>query len=362
MPNVNEVLSWVPLTEAVQVVKGGLPTVAPEEFWTLTEEASGTKIRFIEYNGQRGSARIAPAGAPPRPTGKLTLDDKAIIMISAIEEMDFTEELQNILCDWEAYQPQQAWALRQMAYQGEALRQLIENLEIATVLMSLAYGSVYYDAAGNILPSSSGAALTVAQGVPANNIGQLDGLLNGDWSDSGFDIPTFVTQKLVPRSLADTNYRAETAFYGSNIAGYIKNNSFTKRIWDYQPRFADHYANTGQILDGFLDMKWVPMANAYFLDQNNTAQFIWPGDRICFMPKVTNSVYTMYHGSTKVPTTWGILPDAAAMLKSYAEKFHRYRFAYSPVSSVAKLIDVVGTKFFPRWKVPGSTYLLDVNP
>ncbi|MBA4192222.1 MAG: hypothetical protein C0467_29995, partial [Planctomycetaceae bacterium] len=189
MGSINSVLSYAPMTEAVQTVKGGLPRVLPDAFWSLTENVPGTKARVIEFSGQRQVARVSPAGSPPRPRGKLTLNDKAIILLSSTEEMEFDEELANIFQQWEAYTPQQDWAAKQVDYQAEGFRQLFENLETASVLLNVATAVNYFDADGSLLPTSSGATLTVDQGVPAANKGQLGGLLDFSFADHTKDIP-----------------------------------------------------------------------------------------------------------------------------------------------------------------------------
>ncbi|VTT98933.1 unnamed protein product [Gemmataceae bacterium] len=362
MASVNSILSYVPLTESVQVIADGLPRVLPDYFWSLTEDVPGTKARLIESVGQRQTARVSPANSPPRPRGKLTLDDKAIVLLSSTEELEFDEELCNILQNWEAYTPQQDWAMRNVAYQGEGFRRLFENLEIASVLLNVATGVNYFDADGNLLPTSSGATLTVDQGIPANNKGQLNGLLTGSFADPAFDIPGFLTQKFRPRAIGDTGYPSRVAVYGGNIPGYMRSNNFVKGIWDFQSEYANFYASTGQIKSGFLGFDWVPASEAYFQDQNGTNQFVFPADQITFMPEVTKATYTFYRGSKKVPTQFGPLPDGPAALKAFSEVFGRGRYAYIPMGGTFRIIDVAFTTFLSRFKVPGSVYLLDTTP
>jgi len=360
--SITDILSYVPLTEAVQTIKGGLPRVLPDVFWDLSEDLPGTKGRLIEYQGQRQVARVTPAGAPPRPVQQLPLDDKALIMLSSDEEITFAEELQNVLMKWEQYEPQQNWAERQLAYQGEAFRMKFENLETAAVLQTVANGTLYFDADGNLLPTSSGAVLSVPQGVPTNNTGTLNGLLTGSFATSTFDIIGFLTQKLKPRALTDTNYPTRTAIYGANIPGYMANNQYVQRAWAFQQEYASYYQNTGDIKEGFCGFKWIPAAEAYYVDQNQNSQLIFPPDQITFMPEITKAVWTFYRGSTQVPTQFGaIMPTAEATLKSFSEIFGRYRYAYVPVNNTFKIVEVGGTKFLPRMKVPGSTYLLNTT-
>ncbi len=351
------------MTEAVQTINA-LERKLPPEFWSLTEDVDGTKARLIEFQGQRQAARISPAGSPPRPRGKLSLNEKAIILLSSTEEMEFSEELQNILQDWESYTPQQNWAERNIAYQGEGFRQIFENLETASAYLNLANaGILYFDGNGNLLPSSSGATLTVDQGVPANNTGQLNSLLTGSFADSTFDIPTFLTQKLKPRSLGDTGYALEIAVYGANIPGYLANNQFTKLAWAYQAEYASYYMNTGRIKDGYLGFKWIPAAEAYWVDKDGTTRFPMPADQITFGPAMTKAHWTMYIGSTRITTQYGPFPDVEGALRQGTGVVKgRWRVAYIPQGPVTKIIDAAGSKFLHRIKVPGAWYFLDTTP
>lgn len=362
MGSINEILSYTPLTEAVQTIKGGIPRVLPEGFWSLTEDIMGTKARLIEFVGQRQVASVTPNGSPPVPRGKLTLDDKALILLSSMEEMEFSEELLNVLQQWEEYKPQQAWAERQVAYQGEGFRQLFENLETGSVYQNVVSGINYFDGTGQLLPSSSGAVLTVDQGVPANNKGQLNGLLTASFATSTTDILGFLTQLLPQRALGDTGYIPKIAIYGANIPGYINANEGVKRAWAYQSEFAGFFQNTGQIKPGWAGYQWYPGAQMFFQDSSGTNQFTFPADQITFLPELTKATYTFYRGSTKIPTQFGPLPSGDAALKSFSEITGRGRYAYIPQGGKFTIIDVGFTKFLSRFKVPNACYFLDTTP
>lgn len=361
MAGLVDVLSYVPLTESVQTVKPKLPR-PPEVFFTTTEDVPGTKARLIEFGAQRKSARISPAGSPPKVREKISLNDKALVLLSSAEEMEYSEELINVFMNWDSYTPQQQFAARQVLYQGEAFADLFDNLETACCQATLANGVLYFDGDGNLLPSSSGAVITVDQGVPANNKGQLNSLLTGSFADASFDIITFIEQKLKPRALQDTNYPIRTAIYGANIPGYLANNNFTKLAWAYQNDYANYYMTQGGIKPGFLGLNWIPASEWYWQDQNGGTQVTFPADQITFMPQVDRSTWTWYRGSTQIQTQWGPLASAMAALKTASEIYGRWRMAWVPPASTFKIIDSAGTKFLPRMKVPGAVYFLDTTP
>jgi hypothetical protein len=93
--------------------------VLPPEFWTTTENVSGVNARLIEFSGTRRTARVVPYGAPAKQAEKVSLSDRGIILLSSREEMAFRDELLKILREWEDYKPQQAFAMKEIAHQGE---------------------------------------------------------------------------------------------------------------------------------------------------------------------------------------------------------------------------------------------------
>jgi hypothetical protein len=361
--SVADVLSWVPLTEAVEVIRGGIPRPLIDPFYNLREEISGNVASYINWQGTRQLARMTPYGSRPAPTNKLSLSSTNVVLLNYLEEMPFQEDLIKILRQWEEYKPQQMFALRNMTWQGEEFSRRFDNAEAAAIHGFIAYGAIYFDNQGNMLPSASGAFQIVSQyignSVPSTNTGTLGGLLTGSFADPDYDIVTFLTQKLRPRALEDTNYRTETAIYGANIPGYFAINQYTTKQWGFQKEFALPYLYKGQVPERFCDFNWINASEMYFQDNTATNQLQFPPDQITFMPKIDKKVWTVYVGSTLVPTSFGPLLDGPAMLKGgYAEKFGRYRFAWIPQGTTS-IMDTAGHVFIPRMKIPLSTYFLN---
>jgi hypothetical protein len=364
MYSVQDILSWVPLTEAVEVQKTGIPKVLPPEFWSTTEQVSGNKARLIEFSGTRKTARVTPYGAPAKQAEKVSLSDRGIILLTSREEVAFRDELVKIFREWEDYKPQQMFAMRELAHQGEQFRQRFENLEIAAVTQTVANaGILYFDIDGNLLPTSSGAVLTVDQGVPSGNKDQLDVFGGGDiidvtWSNTAANIAK-QTFNLQAAAVKKTGYPLKYAIYGANIPGYMSANDSLKYFWARNQQYNQEYLEKNLVPEKFLDLIWVPANQAFYDDASDATQTIFPADGVTFTPEINKATYTLYRGSELVPNQFGPVSDTMAALKSMTEVFGRGRYAKLKDNPV-EIIDIAFTHFLARLKVPASYFFADV--
>lgn len=361
--SIQDILSWVPLTEAVEVVKTGIPKVLPPEFWTTTENVSGVNARMIEYTGTRKTARVVPYGAPAVQAEKVTLADRGIILLSSREEVAFRDELVRIFREWDDYKPQQMFAMKELSHQGEQFRTRFENLEVASTLQTLATGHNWFDVNGNLLPSSSGAALDVDQGIPAGNRDQLDVFGGGDLLDVSWDDPTAEIARQIyavkNAAVKKTGYRLKYAIYGQNVPGYMTANETLRYFWARNSTYNEDYLRKNLVPEQFLDLIWVPAAEAFFDDQDGATQTIFDPDQVTFTPEINKATYTFYRGSEMVPSQWGPVSDAVAALKSLSEVFGRGRYAKLKDNPV-EIIDIGFTHFLSRLKVPNGYFIADV--
>jgi hypothetical protein len=355
--SVSQLLEWVPLTEAVETVKTGIPKVLPPEFWTLTEDVSGYKARLVEYQGTRRVARVTPYGSPPRQVEHLPLGDRPVILLHTNEEIAFRDELVRILREWDEYKPQQKFAVQEIARQGEGFRQRFENLEIAAVTKTVADGRLYFDADGNLLPTSSGADLTVDQLIPSGN--RLT--VSNSWATAATDIVTYINT-LKNTAVQTTGYPLKYAIYGQNIPGYFNNNTSIQNYWWRNQQFSNDWLNTGRVPERMLELIWVPAQQAFWEDQTGTVQSIFPADQVTFTPEITAATWTFYRGSKLVPTQTGPFPDAEAAIRSTQEVFGRGRYAKIPLEEPTKIIDVGFDTFLPRIKQPSAWFFVDTTP
>lgn len=358
--SVREILSWYPLTKAVEVVKGGLPTVLPQEFFSLEEQVSGHQARTVEIRGTRRTARVVPYGSPAPNAERVTLSDRALVLLSAREQIQFRDELVFILRNWEEYTPQQQFAMREIALQGEQMRQRFENLEIAATLQTLAEGRIWFDKDGNLLPSSSGADLVIDQGVPSSNTGNLGGVISASWANSNTDIVSQIVN-IKKLCVQRTGYRLKYAIYGANIPGYLAKNTQLQLFWARNVEKNREFLESGLLPRDFLGLIWIPAYEAFYEDKDGTVREIFDGDRVTFTPEITEATWAFYRGSELVPTTFGPMMDAEKALGSFREVFGRGRYA-KILDNPVQIIDVGFSHFLPRMKVPEAFFLADVTP
>lgn len=357
----SSILSYVALTKSVQETTTAIPDVLPKEFWSITEKVPGDAAEYIVYKGTRRTARQTAAGAPPRTASKSDLSTQKIKLITVSEEMPFTDELFNVFRQWEAYAPQQLKCVDQLAYQGRNFRTTLDNLRVAVATGVLANAITWFDSSGNLLPSSSGASLTIDQNVPANNKGQINGIIAASWATAATDIITQLNN-LRMTARQTSGYPLKYAFYGKNVAGYLAKNTTAQAFLarNYSGMNANNFIlTTGQIPDGFGGIeKWVPVQDAFFEDSSGTNQEIFPADQVTFAPDINAGTYTMYEGSTLVPTTYGPMPSNDDALKSFTEVYGMYRYATIGTRPLA-IYDTMGDCFLPRLKVPAAFFLAD---
>ncbi len=358
--NVNDLLSYVPLMAPVETVKTGIPNVLPPEFFTLTEDIPGHVAEVVEMPGTRRTARVAPYGSPPRLVDKIDLSVRPLTLLHTIEEMSFRDELFRWLRNWDQYQPMQMRAKDEIARQGAQFAARQDNLDVAVVTSMLANGIAWFDGNGEVLPSATGAKLTVDQGIPAANKNQLGGIISASWATAATNIVNQINAIKV-QAAKTTGYKLKYAFYGANIPGYFAANDSIKPLWQYNQAFNNSYLNTGVMPPQMLELIWIPAQLAFFTDSTGTDQSIFPADQVTFTPDINAMTYAYLRGSYPVPKgfTWGA--TAENILSSFDEVFGRFRYAYGRVNP-SGIVDTMGNTFMPRLKVPAAYFLADTTP
>lgn len=359
---VQEMLSFVPLTEAIKLVVSGVPKVLPEAFWSLRENVLGDKARHFQFRGNRKVGRVTPYGSPPRQRTQLPLETEDIKLLHAIEELPIN--VQQLLGVGQAFESYEA----QVSFRDEMMRQMEEfayylaNLEIASVTSMVANGYLWFDADGNILPTSSGATLTVDYGVPAGNTGSVGGIIV-DWSNTASNIPTQVNN-LKTYARQTTGYPLEWAFFGKNVAGYLANNTNFQAYLARNDAYRQQYINTGQVADGTLGLKWVPAQDAFFENDSGTVQAQFAVDSVTFTPGITRATYAMYEGSYRVPKSIQPIISGDLMDAINQTELVYGLFRFAQVTSVVPLQikQTVGHTLLPKMKQPAAWFFVDTTP
>lgn len=366
MATLEQVLGGRNQTKLVQSIKSGIPTKVPEGFLRQSDRTVHSKlIDWNQVEGRREVARICQYGSPAqrRELSGITARSATALHTFEKQPMDALKLLNLVNADTGEMDPK---GVSEVTRQVKDFKVLFANLRIAAVQMAIATGKIYFDAAGNLLPSSSGAATSVDFQVPSGNQGQLDvfgdgAIIDASWATGSTLIINHIKQ-IKKAALKKTGYPLKYAFYGENIPTYLAKNTEAKEYLIRNPEANQTYIDTGEIPDGLGGLTWIPMDDAFYVDQNGAIQSFLGADGIAFMPEPSDDWYELVAGSYAVPTTVDVQGgDAASALSSLQEQYGM--FSYAKVSHDPPSIEqYAGDTFLPLIKVPGAMFIADVTP
>lgn len=363
MYSLQQFFSYVPLTEMVVRVLGGIPRVLPEGFFNLTRDIPGDRFRRTTFRGTRQLARVSKYGSPPRNRQRVGRGTEDRIMLHTIEQIQASHELLMLIRKWDDYLAQQM-ARDLIAQDAVEFGRLTDNLRVAAVTASLAYGKLWFDSNGNLQTSSSGADLELDYGVPAANQGQIArgpsgaDLITDSWDDPSSDIPTMVNNiKTAARQL--NGYELKYAFYTKNVAGYLARNDSFQRYLSRNPQMNQQYVTSGQIPAGVLDLTWVPVQDAFFDTTSDVVTEIFPADQVTFYPEISRQTYELMQGGYPVPKNFAVAQDLEGVVSQLDYVFGVFKYAYMMPGHM-QINMAQGDTFLPDHKIPESIFLADV--
>lgn len=348
-----QILGYVPLLEAIETVKKGIPDPLPPGFSSTTGRVLGNTARYVVCTGTRQTARLSQYGAPAVKRAQRNIGSQDVVLMHSFEEITFNPIVLQQLRNYENYDVQQM-GKEEVARQIGNFTELFVNLRRAATMLMLHNGSLWFDGNGNLLPTSSGAVETLTANRSANNEAQLNGLITAPWNLNSTDIPKDL-RSLKLRSAEDTGFQLKYALYGKNIPSYMTQNDY---VIDYLSRnntWNNKWNESAEIPDGLFGFTWVPMYTSFFDDSTETHQTIWNDDTVVFCPEVDKRWWEVIEGSYPVPTTINVQTDAEAALNSLKEVYGM--FGYSTVqTNPVSIATFMGDTFFPALKNPTVTY------
>lgn len=359
MRTLQEILGYRTLTGVIQTLPGGIPAdVLPPEFLSLTAPTEQNQGKYRKVSGTRQTARIAHYGSESQRRELKGVSEVPVTLLHTIEhqfhQVHTLLSLQSIESE-----TQQSLGAQEVARQTGVFATLFNNLRIAAVYSAVLTGYIYFDSAGNLLPSSSGAAYTVDYGVSAGHRDQIGGLVDVKWPTASANIPKQLAD-IMDNSIVTTGYPLAHAFYGKSVLGWLLANDMVKAAIagnvSWQQAFLQ---NT--IPNGFMGLKWHPANPAFYVDKDGTVQRFMDADHVVLTPEPSREWYEVLEGSYAVPTGLGtVSSDAAASLSQFAKVYGK--FSYAKVLDDPPCIkQVAGDTFLPVIKVPDAVYILDVD-
>lgn len=365
MPTLSQVLGGKNATGVIQGIKSGIPTVVPEAFLRQSSRTvHGKLISWFEVDGRRETARLVQYGSPAKRRELQGVTERSATALHTFEKqpMNALELLRLINPATGELDPM---GVSEVQRQTREFKALFSNLRIAAVQFALCKGVIHFDAEGNLLPSSSGAAVSVDFNIPAGNKAQLDVFGGGDiidasWATGSTKIIQHI-KEIKKASLKKTGYAIKHAFYGSNIPSYLANNTEAKEYLVRNPQANQTFIDSGEVPAGLGGLTWHPLDEAFYVDADGTVQPMIGDDEIAFVPEPSEDWYELIPGSYAVPTTVDIAGDANSALSSLTEQYGM--FSYGKVTHDPPSIEqYAGDTFLPLIKVPGAVFLADTTP
>lgn len=362
---VQDLLGYVPLTEPVNKIITDLPKVLPDAFYNNRKQVLGDRFRRVAMRGTRKVAQIAPYGSPPRQVLRTGIGVDEVVMLHSIEEISAGPEVLKAFHAYDDYGTPILNAANELARQGEDFAKRQANLRITAIHVAVANGKIWFDSDGNILPTSSGADLTIDYNVPAGNRTTA----SVSWATNTTDIVQDVLNSQM-LSLHVCGRPLKYAIYGKNVAGYLaKNSTFQAYLARYGGPNADFrqaYIKSGVIPDGVLDLTWVKAQDSFYENAAGTITEIFPADQIVYVPEPAD-VYCVRDGSMMVPKEFGVVgqgADMAAILKQMASNpvYGPFRYGYGIAYPTPQIKTVQGDTFIPDFMSPNSFFYFDTTP
>lgn len=356
-----DVLSAPFLAGIIEEVKGGLPKDGfPANMFNVTRRVKGNQATYNLVEGTQKLAKQVLYGSPSQNRKLKGVSEKTITLIHSFEhEIHNMAVLENIR-SMTSYK-QQNLGREEIARQVKDFVMLFDNLRTAVALSALILGYIYFDEEGNLLPSASGADLTIDFAVPAGNRDQCDIEGNGNiiadsWATAGTDINEHV-RAIITAIRRKTGYTIKNAFYGSDILTIFMENTTLKEIINrYNPLQGSFSKN--EIVSGFLGLDWFPMDLAFFQDQDGTNQTFQTSDHVIFTPDFDTTWWEFVEGSFPVPNKLGIGSDALAAISDFTDKSGM--FSYAEIQTDPPSIKhMAGDTQIPLIKVPGAVVIAD---
>jgi hypothetical protein len=359
LKTLSQLLGYVSLTGVITEVKKGIPDNLPPAFHRVGQRVIGDSGRYTVVRGTRKVARQAMYGSPARNRELRGLKVKDVKLIHSFESITINPLHLQALRNYDNYDVQ-ALGVQELDRQTAEFRALFDNHRLAAVYSMLSLGHIYYDNEGNLLPSSSGAAIDVDFELSANNQNQLNGIITASWALANTNIPAQIIA-LRQRAAQLTGYPLKYAFYGANVPTYLTQNSYVLDYLSRNPVMGAKFLETAEIPDGLFGLTWVPVYTSYFEDADGTLRSFFNADSITFTPDITPEVYELLEGSYMVPTTFDAAANLVSALNSLKTVWGMGSYAvpeHNPLSATQFAFDT----FLPTWRVPDAIFVADTTP
>jgi hypothetical protein len=352
-----QILGYVPLLGLITRIRTGIPELLPPAFKSITKRIAGNAGRYTRRVGVRTLATRVEYGAPSVNRALRPIESIDVILRASSENIVIPPMMLQTLRGYTTYEMQDL-AVEELANQIADFEQVFANLELAEKYSMLANGALWWDAKGNLLPSSSGATTTASYGISANNQSHLNGIITQSWANFNTNIPLQI-RNLKVRAAQLTGFPLKYAFYSVTIPDYLIQNAYVLDFLSREPDMRKTWLDTGEVPSGLMGLTWVPVYTAFYQDANGVNQTFFPADTVTFTPDITREAYEVLEGSTMIPTQFNVFANAMAALNSAKMVYGNFGYALPSVDPLTFKV-ILGDCRFPAWKIPDTIYQANV--
>lgn len=354
--SIQNLLSFVYLTKGVKTRSSKVVNPFPAEFWN-EEKVPGAVARVPQEYGTRRAARISAYGSTGRRRTMAPIQMQDHVLYSVFEETLMSPALLNQLRSPGTYDHD--LAVTEVERQVEIARDELQNTRVGTLASLLNQGKTYFDIDGNLLTSSSGASFTLDARLDANNLNQLNGIIDVKWPTTTADIPSQI-RNLRKQSATDTGYDIEYAFYGKSIPSWLAANAYLKEFWYRASGMNSDYLNNPEIPDGFLGIKkWIPAYKCVYDKYDGTKASLFNDDTCAFTVN-PQYWYKLFAGTRLVPKSIGIWKDMEQALSNLTEAQGMFAYSYLDPRTI-ELYMMTGDVCLPAVVNNLGLYIADVD-
>jgi hypothetical protein len=367
MATLDEILSGRNLTKMVQEVKSGLKLAIPDAMLTPTDTVSGNTFEYLKVDGNRDLARLVARDAPARRVGQQGVSRQVATLLDSRESQAFSGNSLLNMINMEVPAQKQRMGEQEVMRQTVWFKKRQINLMQTLAQMMLFQFKIHADKDGNILPSSSGAYVTVDAGVPSGQTGQLDilgggAIIGASWATSSTDILGHL-ESIKEQMFTLGGWEIKNAFYGKNIPKYVFANDVAKNWINQNQQLSAAAFRANAVPEGFQDLNWHEAgSNVGWFSANGTFNKFVGDDEIVFTPEVSDDWWRMVHGSNAIamgPVRRG--GEAGDMLADIEEVFGPYSYA-EILSNPTRIEQFTGVTFLPLVTATKAVCRCDVTP
>lgn len=360
---IQQVLHAKSLTGLIQAINPGLPRVLPNGFYTPTRNVRGNTAEYTKVEGRRDVAMAVQYGSKSKAATQKGVARVPVTLWHSFMNMAHNAEVLDMLRQYDRPEAQN-FGMQELERQSRGFATIFENTRQSLMHSALFTGYIYLDGDGNLLPTSSGAAITIDFGVPAAHRSQLDilgagNIIAASWATAGTDIIAHING--VKSALTrKTGYVPMHAFYGKNIPSYFARNTGIGALLQTDRQLAEGLGSNGTFQVGGLT--WHNAQDAMFVDQNGAIQGWLGDDSVIFTPNPGADWWELLNGSYVVPNgVKSIGGTAVDMLADLQRVFGRFSYADLTLDPPG-ITHYAGDTFLPVLKVPLAIAIADVTP